>query len=50
MREEINEYNIKRKRIEILNRVLSSLSICDNSSVPNKDEINKILINKLDVK
>ncbi|MCI8548644.1 MAG: hypothetical protein HFJ38_07165 [Bacilli bacterium] len=45
--EEITEQNLKRKKIEILNRFYSFLNHFDQTSLPSKEEIEKTFIKKL---
>ena len=45
--EEINDENIKRKNIEILNRTKSLLNKYDNSTLPSKEELEQDFIEQL---
>ena len=47
-KEEINEKNIKRKKIELYNRFIDYLNKYKNDELPSKEEINSNFIKKLD--
>ena len=47
-KEEINEKNIKRKKIELYNRFIEYLNKYKNDELPSKEEINSKFIKKLD--
>ena len=47
-KEEINEKNINRKKIELYNRFIEYLSKYKNDELPSKEEINAKFIKKLD--
>ena len=47
-KEEINEKNINRKKIELYNRFIEYLSKYKNDELPSKEEINSKFIKKLD--
>ena len=47
-KEEINEKNIKRKKIELYNRFIDYLNKYKNDELPSKEEINSKFIKKLD--
>ena len=47
-KEEINEKNINRKKIELYNRFIEYLSKYKNDELPSKEEINLKFIKKLD--
>ena len=47
-KEEINEKNINRKKIELYNRFIEYLSKYKNDELPSKEEINSRIIKKLD--
>ena len=46
----ITDENIKRKKIEILNRVKSLINTYDSNKLPSKKEINENMLKKLDYK
>ena len=47
-KEEINEKNINRKKIELYNRFIEYLNKYKNDELPSKEEINSKFIKKLD--
>ena len=47
-KEEINEKNIKRKKIELYNRFIEYLNKYKNDELPSKEKINSKFIKKLD--